>query len=302
MRIGIDLGGTKIEAIALGDDGAVLVRRRVPTPAGDYDGTMRAISGLVNEIEQLLAETGSVGVGSPGAISPKTGLIKNSNSTILNGKPLLEDLSHLLRRPVRLENDANCFALSEAIDGAGQNEPVVFGVILGTGVGGGLVIDKHLVSGPNKIAGEWGHNPLPWRKPEEGPGPECYCGQAGCIETFLSGPGISRAYAALTGRAISARAIAASADAGDSQGQQFLTVYQDRLARALASVINVLDPDAIVLGGGLSNIKDLRVGLIEKIEQYVFSDSLSTRIYNAHHGDSSGVRGAAWLWPKDDAS
>jgi fructokinase len=300
MRIGIDLGGTKIEAIALAGDGAVLLRRRVPTPAGDYDGILCAINGLVNEIERNLSKTGTVGVGSPGAVSPKTGLIKNSNSTVLNGKPLLRDLTCILRRPVRLENDANCFALSEAIDGVGQDESVVFGVILGTGVGGGLVVDKHVISGRNKIAGEWGHNPLPWPKAEEWPGPACYCGRTGCIETFLSGPGMSRAHAALTGRAISAREIAVSAGMGDPHAREFLTVYQEQLGRALASVINILDPDAIILGGGLSRIENLRVGLIEKIQQYVFSDSLSTKIYKAAYGDSSGVRGAAWLWPKAD--
>jgi fructokinase len=300
MRIGIDLGGTKIEAAALGDDGAILVRRRVPTPAGDYDRTVGAIAGLVNEIERDLSKIGSVGVGSPGAISPKTGLIKNSNSTVLNGRPLLDDLTRILRRPVRLENDANCFALSEAIDGAAQDEPVVFGVILGTGVGGGLVVDKHLISGRNKIAGEWGHNPLPWPKPEEWPGAVCYCGRTGCIETFLSGPGMSRAYAALTGRAISAREIAVSAGMGEPRSLEFLTAYQERLGRALASVINVLDPDAIILGGGLSKIENLHVGLIERIREYIFSDSLDTKLYKAAHGDSSGVRGAAWLWPKPD--
>jgi fructokinase len=302
VRIGIDLGGTKIEGIALDDSGAILVRRRVPTPAGDYNRTVSAISGLVTEIEQYLSQRGSVGVGTPGAISPKTGLIKNANSTILNGRPLHVDLSRILRRPVRLENDANCFALSEAVDGAGQHEQVVFGIILGTGVGGGLVVNKAVLAGPNRIAGEWGHNPLPWPQAKEWPGQACYCGKTGCIETFLSGPGMSREYEMLTGYVLSAHHIARSAAAGDAGALEFLSLHQQRLARALASVINVIDPDAIILGGGLSNIDYLYNGLVEQIERYAFSDSLSTKIYRAAHGDSSGVRGAAWLWPKADNS
>jgi fructokinase len=301
VRIGIDLGGTKIEAIALDDQGAALIRRRVLTPAGDYDGTLSAISVLVHEIERDLSQTGTVGIGTPGAISPKTGLIKNANSTVLNGKQLDRDLSRLLCRAVRVENDANCFTLSEAIDGAGQQERVVFGVILGTGVGGGLVINKALIDGPNRIAGEWGHNPLPWLRSDEWPGRPCYCGKMGCIETFLSGPGMSHGYAAGTGRLVSAQDLARSAGAGDAAALEFIHTYQDRLARALASVVNVVDPDTIILGGGLSNIDYLYAGLLEEIERYAFSDSLSTKIYRAVHGDSSGVRGAAWLWPKQAA-
>jgi fructokinase len=302
MRIGIDLGGTKIEAIALDDNGDTFIRRRVQTPAGDYGATISEVSGLVDSIERDLSQTGTVGVGSPGAISPKTGLIKNSNSTVLNGRPLQSDLAHILRRPVRLENDANCFALSEAIDGAGQHKHVVFGVILGTGVGGGLVVNRAVVSGRNKITGEWGHNPLPWPKHGEWPGRACYCGKTGCIETFLSGPGTSSEYEVLTGHSMSARDIGLAATAGDARAFEFLCLYQDRLARALASMINIIDPDAIVLGGGLSNIEQLYIGLVEKIERHAFSDSLSTEIYRAAHGDSSGVRGAAWLWPKTDDS
>lgn len=298
MRIGIDLGGTKIEAIALEDNGAALIRRRVPTPSGDYGGILNMISELVNSIERELAMKGTVGVASPGAISPATGLIKNANSTVLNGRALDHDLSAILRREVRLENDANCFALSEAIDGAGRDNGVVFGVILGTGVGGGLVIDKTMIRGRNKIAGEWGHNPLPWPKPQELPGPECYCGKRGCIETFLSGPGLSREYKMLTGHPMPASDIALAAAGGDAHALECLSLYQDRLARSLACLINIIDPDAIVLGGGLSNINSLYLGLIEKIERYVFSDSLNIVIYRAAHGDSSGVRGAAWLWPK----
>ena len=270
----------------------------MPTPAGDYEGTLSAISGLVNEIERELAESASVGVGSPGAISPKTGLIKNANSTVLNGRPLHKDLSRILSRPVRLENDANCFALSEAVDGAGQHERVVFGIILGTGVGGALIVDKNVISGRNRITGEWGHNPLPGPNQEEWPGRACYCGRTGCIETFLSGPGMSREYELRIGRAMCPRDIALLADAGNTGALEFLSLYKERLARALASLINVIDPDAIILGGGLSNIESLYSGLVEKIEGYAFSDSLSTKIYKAAHGDSSGVRGAAWLWPK----
>ena len=297
MRIGIDLGGTKIEAVALQDDGTTLIRRRVPTPVGDYDGTLDAIRSLVRELERETSQTGSVGIGTPGAISPKTGLIKNSNSTVLNGRPLQHDLSRILRREVRLENDANCFALSEAVDGAAQGEQIVFGVILGTGVGGGLVINRRVIAGCNRITGEWGHNPLPWCNTDEYPGPPCYCGKTGCIETFLSGPGMSSQYQVLTGRNLSAEDIALSAACGSANELNYLRLYQDRLARGLASVINIIDPDAIILGGGLSKIEHLYVALREQIERYVFSDSLNTKIYPAAHGDSSGVRGAAWLWP-----
>ena len=297
MRIGIDLGGTKIEAIALADDGAALLRRRVPTPVGDYAGTVRAVRELVSGLEQELSRGGTVGVATPGAISPRTGLIKNSNSTVLNGKPLDRDLVEALARPVRLENDANCFALSEAVDGAAAQQHTVFGVILGTGVGGGLVIGQQLVGGPNRIAGEWGHNPLPWPRDAERPGPACYCGQSGCIETFLSGPGFSRDYQARTGIALPAAGIVRAAEAGDRAAADCLDAYKDRLARSLATLINVIDPDAIVLGGGLSNIRPLYEGLASLIQAYAFSDGVTTPVLQAVHGDSSGVRGAAWLWP-----
>jgi fructokinase len=296
MRIGIDLGGTKIEAIVLDENGATLLRRRVPTPNGDYVGTLNAIADLVLLSERELCQNGSVGVASPGAISTRTGLLKNSNSTVLNGRPLVRDLSQRLGRPIRLENDANCFALSEAIDGAAEGANVVFGVILGTGVGGGIVIGEELIAGHNKIAGEWGHNPLPWATESERPGAPCYCGKSGCIETFLSGAGLARDYRSRTGNYLTAKEIALAASGGDKSAQECLTVYQDRLARSLSVVINLLDPDVIVLGGGLSNIVQLYAGLSALTGIYTFSDGLDTAIVRAAHGDSSGVRGAAWLW------
>ncbi len=299
MRLGVDLGGTKIEAIALDDGGATLTRRRVATPVGDYAGTLNAVDELVKTIESDLSWKGSVGIGCPGALSPRTGLIKNANSTVLNGKALDKDLSRILNRPVRLENDANCFALSEAIDGAGRHEKLVFGIILGTGVGGGLVVDKAIIRGRNRLTGEWGHNPLPWPRRTEWPGPQCYCGKTGCVETFLSGSGLSRDYEILAGQDLSAEEISLAADAGDLKALECLAVYKDRLARALASMINIVDPDAIIFGGGLSNIETLYGDLGANIERYVFSDAIDTKIYRAVHGDSSGVRGAAWLWPKD---
>lgn len=297
MRIGVDLGGTKIEAIALDDGGAELWRRRTATPARNYDATLAAIAGLVLAAEDELSRQGTVGIGTPGAISAVTGVIKNSNSTGLNGRPLDRDLGKLLRRPIRIENDANCFALSEATDGAGRNGRVVFGVILGTGVGGGVVIDKNLIVGRNRIAGEWGHNTLPWIRQEEWPGAQCYCGTFGCIETYLCGSGLARQYHALTQRNLTATDIAALARSGDRDALDSVSRYQDRLARALASVINVLDPDVIVLGGGLSNIEALYNGLGDLILKFAFTDALHTEIVRAVHGDSSGVRGAAWLWP-----
>jgi len=297
MRIGIDLGGTKIEAIALDDDGATLARRRVATPCGDYPAILDAVGDLVVLIERETGRRGSVGVASPGAISKKTGVIKNSNSTGLNGKPLDRDLANRLGREIRLENDANCFALSEAVDGAAADARVVFGVILGTGVGGGLVADKAAIVGRNRIAGEWGHNPLPWPRDDERPGPACYCGKTGCIETFLSGPALARDYRDRTGRALTAEAIARAAESGDAGAVASLEFYQDRLARGLAGVINVLDPDKIVLGGGLCNIAQLYEQLPARAARYAFSDGIDTPIVRARHGDSSGVRGAAWLWP-----
>ena len=296
MRIGIDLGGTKIEAIALDENGATLLRRRVSTPTGDDVGTLNAIADLVLLFERELGQNGSLGVASPGAISTRTGLVKNSNSTVLNGKPLVRDLSQDFGRPIRLENDANCFALSEAIDGAAVGADVVFGVILGTGVGGGIVIGKKLIAGHNKIAGEWGHNPLPWATESERPGAPCYCGKSGCVETFLSGAGLARDYRSRTGKHLTAGEITLAAGGGDKRAQECLTAYQDRLARSLAVVINLLDPDVIVLGGGLSNIVQLYAGLSSLTEIYTFSDGLDTPILRAAHGDLSGVRGAAWLW------
>ncbi|WP_036259622.1 ROK family protein [Methylocapsa aurea] len=297
MRIGIDLGGTKIEAIALDRDGAELLRRRVPTPPGDYAGALRAIANLVAFLEAQIGRRGTVGVAAPGAISARTGLLKNSNSTALNGEPLDRDLAAILGRPIRLENDANCFALSEAIDGAAAGAGVVFGVILGTGVGGGLVVGGRIIAGRNAIAGEWGHNPLPWARDDERPGAPCYCGKSGCIETFLSGAGPARDYLARAGRRMSAYEIALAAASGDPHAGDCLSLYRDRLARGLAALINVIDPDAIVLGGGLSNIASIYEGLPALAARHVFSDGVDTPIVRAVHGDSSGVRGAAWLWP-----
>jgi fructokinase len=279
------------------DRGATLARRRVPTPAGDYAATVSAIAGLVFGVEAELACTGTVGIATPGAISARTGLMKNSNSTALNGRPLDRDVGAALERPVRMENDANCFALSEAVDGAGAGAASVFGVILGTGVGGGIVIDRRVVTGRNRIAGEWGHNPLPWPRDDERPGPACYCGKTGCVETFLSGGGLARSYRAMAGADLSGEAIARAARAGEARALACLDLYGDRLARALAVVVNIVDPDVIVLGGGLSNIDALYAELPARVAGYAFSDGIDTRIVPAVHGDSSGVRGAAWLWP-----
>jgi fructokinase len=297
VRIGIDLGGTKVEAIALGDDGATLSRRRVATPRGDYEATLAAISDLVQTIEDELDMRASVGVATPGAISPESGLLKNSNSHWLIAKPLIEDLEARLERPVRIANDADCFALSEAVDGAGAGAYSVFGVILGTGVGGGVVVDGRLLQGPNAIAGEWGHNPLPWPSDDERPGPPCYCGLEGCIETFLSGPALARDHAAMAGGDMRGEEIVVAAAAGDAACGETLARFERRLAKALASVINLIDPEIIVLGGGLSNIARLYTNLPGLWGEYVFSNHVRTRLAAARHGDSSGVRGAAWLWP-----
>jgi fructokinase len=297
MRIGIDLGGTKIEGIALADDGRELDRRRIAAPRGSYDDTIGAIVALVGAIEAAAGERGSIGIGIPGAISPATGLIKNANSTWLIGHPLDQDLARALERPVRLANDANCFALSEATDGAAANASIVFGVIIGTGTGGGVVIDGRIIAGANAIAGEWGHNPLPAPADDERPGPPCYCGRSGCIETFLSGPALARDYAALGGDDVAADAVAARADAGDARAAAALDRYVRRFARAIASVINVIDPDVIVLGGGLSNIERLYRRVPALWAPHVFSDRVVTTLVRARHGDASGVRGAAWLWP-----
>ena len=296
MRIGIDLGGTKIEGIAI-EGNRELLRRRVLSPRGDYPATMTAVRDLVGQLETELGMTGTVGVGIPGAISGVTGLVKNANSTWLIGHPIDRDLERALERPVRVSNDANCFALSEATDGAGAGANTVFGVILGTGTGGGVVVNGRVLEGRHRIAGEWGHNPLPWPQNGERPGPPCYCGQTGCIETFLSGPGLSATYRALAGRDANAAEIAALAASGDAHASHALEMYESRLARALASIINVLDPDVIVLGGGVSNIARLYEHVPKLLKPFVFSDSADTPIVPARHGDSSGVRGAAWLWP-----
>jgi fructokinase len=300
MRIGVDLGGTKIEAIALDEAGVVLYRQRISTPVADYVGTLSAIANLVLEVERQLNQMGSVGIGTPGSLSLQTGLIRNSNSLVLNGKPLDRDISRVLRRPVRLENDANCFALSEAMDGAAKEVESVFGVILGTGVGGGLVVRGRVVVGRNRIAGEWSHNPMPWPRADEQPGPTCYCGKTGCIETFLSGPSLSKHFRAVAMKDLSAQEIADAAENGESEARVAIETFEDRLARGLAHVINIFDPDTIVLGGGLSNIKRLYQTLPLLVPHYVFSDAFETAIVPAVHGDSSGVRGAAWLWPRHD--
>jgi fructokinase len=300
-RIGIDLGGTKIEGIVLSAAGLVVAGRRIATPREDYDGTVRAVAGLVSALEAESATRGTVGVGTPGAISRATGVVKNSNSTWLNGRPLHRDIERALGRPVRLANDANCFALSEACDGAAAGADVVFGVIVGTGTGGGVVIRQQVLTGPNAIAGEWGHNPLPWPGPEELPGDPCYCGLRGCIETFLSGPGLSADHARVTGDARSGADIAALAAAGDAASEATLRRYEGRMARALASVINVLDPDVIVLGGGLSKLDRLYRHVPVQWARWVFSDRVDTPLVAPRHGDASGVRGAAWLWSPREA-
>lgn len=296
VRIGVDLGGTKTEIIALDGAGHELLRERAPTPQGDYAATLALIRQLVLAAERQLACTASVGIGMPGAESLDTGLVKNANSTCLIGRPLRADLQALLARPVRLANDANCFALSEAVDGAGQGARCVFGVILGTGVGGGIVIDGRVLTGANAIAGEWGHNPLPQPGPGDEPAPACYCGRRGCIETYLCGPSASAEHARRSGRLLAMEQIAAGAAQGDPDCVATLERYAHRLARALAGVINILDPDVIVLGGGLSNLQPLYRQVPALWPAQVFSDSVRTRLLPNVHGDSGGVRGAAWLW------
>ena len=296
IRVGLDLGGTKIEGIALDRNGSELARHRVPTPRGDYAATVEAVAALAEELERAAEGPATVGVGMPGVMSPATGLVKNANSTWLIGHPFVADLSARLGREVRCANDANCFALSEAVDGAAAGVRTVFGVIVGTGTGGGIVVDGRVLTGANAIAGEWGHNPLPWPRDGEWPGPPCYCGRTGCIETFLSGPGLERDYAAAGGNTIDAVTIASRAESADVRAEQCLRRYDDRMARALASVINVLDPDVIVLGGGMSNLDRLYANVPALWRPYVFSDTVTTRLVRAQHGDSSGVRGAAWLW------
>ena len=296
IRFGIDLGGTKTEIVALDDAGRELLRRRVATPRSDYRGILEQIAALVRDAEAQLGSPGRVGIGTPGSLSRATGLLRGSNSVCLNGKPIKTDLEALLGREVRITNDANCFALSEATDGAGQGAEVVFGVILGTGVGAGIVVRGQVLTGPNAIAGEWGHNPLPWPADAERPGPSCFCGQSGCIETFLSGPGIERDHLAATGERVSAQEIVArGSNGGDADAT--MRRYEERLARALAQVINLLDPDVIVLGGGMSNIERLYANVPSLWGRWVFSDRVDNRLVRHARGDSSGVRGAAWLWP-----
>ncbi|BBB28850.1 ROK family protein [Neptunomonas japonica] len=321
MRIGIDLGGTKIEIVALNDEaqqhssgipnnGDILYRQRIATPQHDYQATLLAITNLILDTEKHIGQHATIGIGIPGAVSSSTQLIKNANSTCLIGMPLQQDLESALNRPVRLSNDANCFALSEAIDGAGKGHAVVFGVILGTGVGAGITVNQQVINGANSITGEWGHNPLPSPKYDELPGQECYCKKQGCIETYLSGPGAIQRYNAEVLRenqinnlthplsfATSPDLIWQRAEKGCSLSQAYCRIYIDRLARSLASVINILDPNIIVLGGGLSNIHSLYEELPKAWGQYIFSDTVNTQLAKAVHGDSSGVRGAAWLWP-----
>ncbi len=297
MRIGIDLGGTKIEALAIDDHGIELTRHRIDTPRDDYDATIMAMVGLVRKLEQESGKTGTVGAGIPGSISRVTGLVKNSNSTWLNGRPLDRDFTAALGREVRIANDANCFAVSEATDGAAAGKHVVFGVILGTGCGGGVAIDGRVHEGPNGVAGEWGHNPLPWPSEEEYPGPTCYCGKRGCMEMWVSGTGIALDYRTVTGRVRTTQEIVADFEAGDYAAAAAIGRFEDRLARGLAQVINILDPDVIVIGGGVSRIEDLYREVPRKLPAYVFGGEMSTPVLAARYGDSSGVRGAAWLWP-----
>ena len=297
IRIGVDLGGTKIEFVALERDGSELHRRRIATPRFDYAGTVRAVAGAVEGIEKELGRSATVGVGIPGTISTKTGLVKNANSTWLNGTPFDKDLSKALAREVRCANDANCLAVSEATDGAGAGKHVVFAVILGTGCGGGIALDGRVHSGSNGVAGEWGHNTLPWMRAEEFPGPACYCGRNGCIETWISGTGLEADYERTTKVSLKGPEIMARSAKGESAALAALDRFEDRLARGLAQVINLLDPDVIVMGGGASQISRLYQNVPARLKEYVFGREADTPILLARHGDASGVRGAAWLWP-----
>ena len=296
LRIGVDIGGSKIEIAALGEDGGERLRRRVATPHGDYCAALAALAELTRGAERELGQRASVGIGLPGAISPRTGLVKNAYATPFNGQPLKRDLERLLDRELRFENDANCFALSEAIDGAARGQRLVFGAILGTGTGGGIVLEGRILGGANAIGGEWGHNPLPWMTPDEYPGPGCYCGRSGCIERFVSGPALAADHASATGQHLEPAAIAARSGDGERDCAQTLRRYERRLARALAHVINLLDPDVIVLGGGLSRIPSLYANVPRLWAEYVYTDFVDTSLVRAAHGDASGVRGAAWLW------
>ena len=296
IKIVIDLGGTKIEGIALSESGDELCRQRVDTPQGDYQGILAVIKSLIAQMEDELGAVASIGICTPGALSPTTGFMRNSNSVCMNGKAVLDDLQTLLQRDICIANDANCFALSEAVDGVAKDAAVVFGVIIGTGTGAGIVVNKQVLTGVNSIAGEWGHNPLPWPQDIELPGPDCYCGKKGCIETWLSGPGIMRDHELHNNVFIDAKSLDDKARFGDEEAEETLQRYENRLARSLAHVINILDPDTIVLGGGMGNIKRLYKNVPKLWGSYVFSDVVNTKLLAPKHGDSSGVRGAAWLW------
>ena len=298
VKIGIDLGGTKIEGIALSEAGDELFRQRIATPQGDYQGTLQSIVSLIKQIEAGIGQQGSIGICTPGSLSPATGLLRNSNSVCMNGKPVLDDLQNLLHKEIRMANDANCFALSEATDGVARDASVVFGVIIGTGTGAGVVVDKKVLLGPNSIAGEWGHNPLPWPNDDELPGVECYCGKLGCIETWLSGPGIVRDHELYNNEFIDPELLDGKARFGNEDAIETFQRYENRMARSLAHIINILDPDVIVLGGGMGNIKRLYENVPDIWGDYVFSDTVNTKLQAPLHGDSSGVRGAAWLWNK----
>lgn len=296
LRLGIDLGGTKIAGIVLDASGATRAEARIATPRDDYAGTLRAIAGLVSRLEADAGGTASVGIGMPGAISPRTGLVKNANSVWLNGRPFATDLKEALGREVRVENDANCLAVSEAVDGAGAGSSLVWAIILGTGAGSGIAIDGRALPGRQRIAGEWGHNPLPSPRDDERPGPACYCGRHGCIETWVSGTGLAADHARRTGQALRAEAVIEAMRAGDPEAGGTFAAYLDRLGRAVAHVVNLLDPDVIVIGGGLSRVPEILSGLPGATAPHVFSDGFDTPIRESLHGDASGVRGAAWLW------
>ena len=296
MRIGVDLGGTKIEAVALDDAGSELAKQRVATPRGNYPGTLDAIAELVSALEQQTGQSGTVGVGMPGSFSTVTGVVRNANSTWLIGQPFDHDLQARLGREVRFANDANCLAVSEAVDGAGAGAAVVFAVILGTGVGGGVALNGKVHNGHNAIGGEWGHNPLGWMEPEEFPGPDCYCGKRGCIETFVSGTGFEQDFLRTTGERIRGLEIVARAASGDADADAALQRYEHRLARSMATLANVLDPDVFVLGGGMSNLPQIYETLSRLVPNWTLGGEFTTPIRPAKHGDSSGVRGAAWLW------
>lgn len=296
LRLGIDLGGTKIEGVVLDSDGGERARQRIAAPQGDYAATVSALAALIASLEQVAGAKASLGIGMPGSISPASGLVQNANSVWLNGRPLKADLETALSRQIRFANDANCFAMSEATDGAGQGATTVFGVIVGTGCGGGIVVGGRLIDGPRGIGGEWGHNPLPWMTPDEYPGPTCWCGRKGCMETWVAGPALTADHARVTGEAIPSEAIVERAAAGDTSATATLHRHADRLARGIAHVVNLIDPDVVVLGGGLSKLTHLYADVPRLIEPYVFADNPVVTIRPPRWGDASGVRGAAWLW------